>query len=62
MMANMMLDEEEEFNKLCDTCKDKSKENKCSGCGKKAIKDEDVNPQFDDKKFEEMKKRSGGGN
>lgn len=58
-MANMILDDEEEFNRMCDPCKIKSKEDKCPGCGGK--KTTEFNPNFDMDRFEKMKK-SGGDN
>jgi hypothetical protein len=58
LIANLNLDDEEEFNKLCTTCKSKSKEVKCNGCGK--AKDQEVNPHFDNEYFEKLKKQHGG--
>lgn len=59
MVINMVLDDEEEFNKLCSPCKVKSKESKCPGCGQNSIQEE--NPNFDMKRFEKLKNSSGGG-
>ena len=53
-----MLDNEDELAKMCSTCQAKSKENKCISCGKKKELEEDRNPNFDDSKFEELKKRA----
>jgi hypothetical protein len=59
MITNMMVDDEEEFEKLCGKCKSDSKEPKCPGCGKS--KDTYINPNFDEERFEKLKKMSGGG-
>jgi hypothetical protein len=57
MITNMMLDDEEQYDKLCGKCKHDSKQVKCPGCGKSKV-DEDVNPNFDDEHFEKLKKMS----
>lgn len=56
--VQLMLDNEEQKNKLCPTCRQKVEEHRCIRCGG-AIEDEaDRNPSFDLSRFEEM--RQGG--
>lgn len=42
---------------MCDKCKKKSKIDRCTSCGE-VHKERIVNPNFDNKKFEELKIRS----
>lgn len=54
LIANITVDDEEEFEKLCSKCKNDSKQSKCSGCGKNKV-DHDNNPNFDEEKFNKLK-------
>lgn len=58
MIINLILDDEEEFEKMCGKCKEESKIKKCITCGKKV--EVEINPNFDDEYFEKLKKKYGG--
>ncbi len=58
LLVNMALDDEEELEKMCNSCKEKSKIKRCISCGEAFHKEQDINPRFDNNKFEEMKKKS----
>lgn len=56
-LAQQLLDDEEELDRLCPACRARAEENRCPGCG--APVGEPVrenNPNFDWARFEQMKK------
>lgn len=56
MMTHMAVDDEQQFEKLCQKCKNDSTKDKCHGCGK--VRDDGVNDNFDEEKFEKLKNQS----
>lgn len=56
MIANMTVDDEDEFEKLCDKCKANSENVKCAGCGDEQMHNaRENNPNFDESKFDKYK-------
>lgn len=54
-VLQMMLDREETLERLCPTCRSRAEQRRCSCCGRELTQEQEVNPQFDEKRFEEMK-------
>lgn len=52
--AQLLLDREEQMEKLCPECRENRK-NLCPGCGRQLSGEQNVNPQFDMGRFEELK-------
>lgn len=59
-LVHMLLDREEELERLCPECRTRAEEERCPGCGQpiRAWGEGAVNPAFDLERFEAMK---GGG-
>lgn len=53
MMVNMAVDNEEQLEKVCEPCQEKSKEERCINCN--TLLDIEVNPNFDDNLFKKLK-------
>lgn len=52
----LMLDREEQLEKLCPQCRSRAEESQCSLCGREITGETGKNPAFDEKRFEEMKR------
>jgi hypothetical protein len=56
MVANISLDDDEEFEKLCGKCQSDADIKKCVGCGKEDFDNlSENNPNFDESIFEKYK-------
>lgn len=53
---HLMLDRQEQLERLCPHCREQLKEDRCSVCGGVMTGETGENPHFDREKFEEMKK------
>lgn len=53
---HMLLDREEWLRKLCPACRERQAEKLCPCCGKPVLGEEEVNPGFDNARFEELKR------
>ena len=54
-LVNMMLDEEEELDRLCPSCRVEAQEGRCPACGAPVGEGEGmVNPSFDQARYERM--------
>jgi gamma-glutamyl phosphate reductase len=53
MMVHMSIDNDEQLEKVCKSCQEKSKEDRCTSCN--ALLDVEVNPNFDEELFEKLK-------
>lgn len=49
----MSIDNDEQLEKVCKSCQEKSKEDRCTSCN--ALLDVEVNPNFDEELFEKLK-------
>lgn len=52
----LMLEREEQLDRLCPQCRSQAEENHCSACGRVLYGENGKNPAFDVKRFEELKK------
>lgn len=60
MVANIVIDDEEAFDKLCGKCQSNSDKVRCTGCGSEAMENStENNPNFDESKFDNFKKVRG---
>lgn len=53
-VLQMMLDEQEQLDMLCPSCRQKANEPRCPACGKQLPEE---NASFDEKRYEELKKQ-----
>ena len=51
--VNLLLDSEEELDRLCPACRAEAEENRCPVCGA-AVGDRGSNPAFDMARFREL--------
>ena len=60
-LVHLLLDREEELERLCPDCRSRAAEDRCMSCGQPmhAWGEGAVNPAFDPERFESMK--GGGG-
>ena len=57
---NLMLDDEEELNALCPTCRNRAMEQRCTVCSSPLfMAGGEVNPAFDNARFERIKRGEG---
>ena len=54
-VMQMLLDQEEADSRLCPSCREKAHSSRCVGCGAELAGETGSNPQFDSKRFEELK-------
>lgn len=55
--VNLMLDDEQELDGLCPSCRSRALEQRCSACGvPMELTNTVVNSGFDEKRFEQMKR------
>ena len=59
-LVQMLLDREEELDRLCPECRSRAEEERCPSCGRPVPQwgEGAANPAFDPRRFEELK---GGG-
>lgn len=62
-LANQLLDEELELERLCPSCRARAMEEHCPVCGRAAVDpgEEMANSTFDWERFERLKGGNGGG-
>lgn len=61
-LAQELLDQEEELDRLCPACRERAEENRCPGCGTPVgERVRESNPRFDWERFERMKRGGGDG-
>lgn len=53
--AQLLLDREEQMEKLCPECRE-SRKTICPGCGRELLGEQEQNPRFDIRRFEELKR------
>ena len=58
-LAQQLLDDEEELDRLCPACRAKALEERCSACGQPAASWGGVNPAFDQERFDKLKEGEG---
>lgn len=57
---NLMLDDEEELERLCPDCRRRATEDRCVACGVSLVLSEGaVNGAFDQKRFDALKRGEG---
>ncbi len=54
-VLQLMLDREETLERLCPDCRSRAEQHRCGCCGRELNREQEVNPQFDEARFEEMK-------
>lgn len=55
--AQLLLDRQETLEKLCPSCRSRAEQKRCPGCGRPVEQESGGNPQFDARRFEELKAR-----
>lgn len=57
MIANMSIDNDEEYEAMCDKCKARGNVKRCVGCGTEEMESfEFINPNFDEERFKQLKR------
>ena len=56
MMVHMSLDNDEQLEKICNSCKEKAEEHRCTSCN--SLLNKEVNPNFDEELFKKLKARA----
>lgn len=61
-LVHQLLDREEELSRLCPDCRARAEERHCPVCGRAAEDwgEGEVNPAFDQSRFEQLKGGGGG--
>ena len=60
-LANLLLDGEEELERLCPQCRARAEEDRCPVCGQPAARGEGgVNPAFDRARYERLARGETG--
>ena len=57
-LLNQLLDDQEELDQLCPTCRAVAEQERCPGCGG-LIQASGVNPSFDMERFRRLKEGEG---
>ena len=57
-LLNQLLDDQEELDQLCPTCRAEAEQERCPGCGA-LIQASGVNPSFDMERFRRLKEGEG---
>lgn len=55
VMLNMQIDNDIQLEKMCGKCKDDMNKNKCTICNTNLEESVNINPQFDEALFEQLK-------
>lgn len=59
-LLNLMLDEEEQLNRLCPRCREEAEKERCPSCGAETGRTVGgVNAAFDPERFEKLRRGTG---